>query len=119
MAASVLGFGRPGSLVSSTSPAHVFKIGNKRPPAAIGRDRGGDADREDGTVNLGRFVTLLAEMALGDDVIAMYVVCRALIVDETGRNPRSRWSFRHLVSISDQFAMPAAKAFRKRPGSSG
>ena len=49
----------------------------------------------------------------------MYVVCGALIVDGTGRNPRSRWSFRYLVAISDQFAMSEAKAFRKRPGSSG
>ena len=55
-------------------------------------------------------------------LLAMYVVCRALIVDGTGGNPRSRWSFRHRVgsvAISDQFAMPEAKAFRKRPDSNG
>ena len=46
---------------------------------------------------------------------AMYVVCRELIVDGTRRSPRSRWSFRHLVTMSDRFAMPQEKAFRQRP----
>ena len=55
----------------------------------------------------------------GIPLFAMYVVCRALIVDGTGGNPRSRWSFRHPVAISDQFAIPEAKAFRKRPDSNG
>jgi len=52
-------------------------------------------------------------------VVAMYVVCRELIVDRTGQSPPSHWSFRHLVAISAQLAMPEAKAFRKRPDSTG